>query len=149
MFVWRIDRIMQEFQEWMPELTADLTKIAKSWSIDERSSVIQSVWPAIKPQTIDYGIMERAARVAVLPAMELGWNDVGSWDSLFDVLKTDDNGNINLGAKYLGLDTKSTLVCADQSDRLIVTIGVRDLIIVDTGDAILICPGMKRRRSGS
>ena len=140
MFVWRIDRIMQEFQEWMPELTADLTKIAKSWSIDERSSVIQSVWPAIKPQTIDYGIMERAARVAVLPAMELGWNDVGSWDSLFDVLKTDDNGNINLGAKYLGLDTKSTLVCADQSDRLIVTIGVRDLIIVDTGDAILICP---------
>jgi len=140
MFVWRIDRIMQEFQEWMPELTADLTKIAGSWSGDGRFSVIQSVWPAIKPETIDYGIMEKANQVAVLPAMELGWNDVGSWDSLFDVLKTDDNGNINLGAKYLGLDTKSTLVCADQSDRLIVTIGVRDLIIVDTGDAILICP---------
>jgi mannose-1-phosphate guanylyltransferase len=103
--------------------------------------VIQSVWPAIKPETIDYGIMEKANQVAVLPAMELGWNDVGSWDSLFDVLKaTDNNGNINLGAKFLGLDTNSTLVCADQSDRLIVTIGVHDLIVVDTGDAILICP---------
>ncbi|HMD87583.1 MAG TPA: hypothetical protein VKF38_00340, partial [Anaerolineaceae bacterium] len=58
----------------------------------------------------------------------------------FDVLKPDENGNINLGAKYLGLDSKSTLVCTYQSDRLIVTIGIHDLIIVDTGDAILICP---------
>ncbi|MDR3576269.1 MAG: mannose-1-phosphate guanylyltransferase [Anaerolineaceae bacterium] len=140
MFVWRIDRIMQEFQRWMPELAADLIKIAAAWAGDERGGVIQSLWPTIKPQTIDYGIMERADRVAVLPALKLGWNDVGSWDSLFDVLKTDENGNINLGANYLGLDTKSTLVCADQSDRLIVTIGVRDLIVVDTGDAILICP---------
>jgi len=140
MFVWRIDRIMEEFQKWMPELAADLNKISGSWSGSDRSGMIQSVWPAIKPQTIDYGIMERAAQVAVLPAMELGWNDVGSWDSLFDVLKTDDNGNINLGAKHLGLDTKSTLVCADQSDQMIVTIGIRDLIVVDTGDVILICP---------
>lgn len=140
MFAWRIDRIIQEFQKWMPELAGGLAKIGRSWSMDERSDVIQSVWPAIKPQTIDYGIMERASRVAVLPANQLAWNDVGSWDSLFDVLKPDENGNINLGAKYLGLDSKSTLVCTDQSDRLIVTIGMHDLIIVDTGDAILICP---------
>ena len=140
MFVWRIDRIMQEIQKWMPELSANLTKIAGSWNKSEHFDVIQSVWPTLQSQTIDYGIMERADQVAVLPAQELGWNDVGSWDSLFDVLKLDDNGNINLGANHLGFDTKSTLVCAERPDRLIVTIGVKDLIIVDTGDALLICP---------
>jgi mannose-1-phosphate guanylyltransferase len=99
---------------------------------------ILEIWPTIQPQTIDYGIMEHAEDVVVIPAADLLWNDVGSWDSLFDVLQSDENCNIILGAEHLAIDTKSSLVCSNQEGRLIVTIGVEDLVIVDTGDALLI-----------
>jgi len=90
-------------------------------------------------ETIDYGIMERAQGVAVIPAQNLAWSDVGSWDSLFDVLPADNNGNIIMGGKHFGMDTKESLVYVDQERRLIVTIGVKDLIVVDTGDVLLVC----------
>jgi mannose-1-phosphate guanylyltransferase len=140
MFIWRIDRILEEIERWMPELMESLRKIDQVWNTSQRIDVIQSVWPKIKSQTIDYGIMERAEKVATLPAKGLGWNDVGSWDSLFEVLPTDENGNIILGAQHIGLNTSNSLVCAEEPDRLIVTIGAKDLVIVDTGNAILICP---------
>jgi mannose-1-phosphate guanylyltransferase len=140
MFVWRVDHILEEIERWMPELMEALRKIDQVWNTSQRIDVIQSVWPKIKPQTIDYGIMERAERVATLPAKGLGWNDVGSWDSLFEVLPMDEKGNIILGAQHIGLNTSNSLVCAEKPDRLIVTIGAKDLVIVDTGNAILICP---------
>ncbi|HEY9086879.1 MAG TPA: mannose-1-phosphate guanylyltransferase [Anaerolineaceae bacterium] len=140
MFIWRVDRILAEFQRQMPELMRGLEEIAAAWADPQRSAVIQSVWPGIKTQTIDYGIMENAERVAMLPARGLGWNDVGSWDSLFEVLPTDENGNIILGARHIGLNTSNSLICAENPDRMIVTIGASDLVIVDTGNAILVCP---------
>jgi mannose-1-phosphate guanylyltransferase len=101
--------------------------------------VIGSIWPEIKPETIDYGIMEGAEKVVVIPASGLGWNDVGSWDSLFDVLSADGDGNILMRGRHLGLDTGSSLVYGDDPSRLIVTIGVEDLVVVDTGDVLMIC----------
>ncbi len=83
--------------------------------------------------------MEKAEQVAVLPAQDLGWSDVGSWDSLFGVLPADAQANIVLGANYLGVDSHATLVYSEKRDRLIVTIGAHDLIVIDTGDALLIC----------
>jgi mannose-1-phosphate guanylyltransferase len=83
--------------------------------------------------------MEGASDVAVIPAAGLGWNDVGSWDSLFDVLPADEQGNIVMGGKHVGLDTSNSLVYVNQEHRLIVTIGVDDLVVVDTGDVLLVC----------
>jgi mannose-1-phosphate guanylyltransferase len=84
--------------------------------------------------------MENAGKVAVLHAHGLGWNDVGSWDSLFEVIPTDENGNLILNSiNHLSLDTKNSLVHAEDDNRLIVTIGVEDLVIADTGDVLLIC----------
>jgi mannose-1-phosphate guanylyltransferase len=83
--------------------------------------------------------MESADKVAVIPASELLWSDVGSWDSLFDVLPGDEHGNIVMGGKHLGLDTNSSLVYVSEEHRLIVTIGVDDLVVVDTGDVLLVC----------
>lgn len=140
MFVWRVDRILEEFRQHMPLLIEELDKIARAWNTQQRNDVIKSVWPTIKTETIDYGIMEKAQRVATLPAAGLGWNDVGSWDSLFEVLPTDENGNIIVGAQHIGLNTSNSMVVAETPDRLIVTIGASNLIIVDTGNAILICP---------
>jgi mannose-1-phosphate guanylyltransferase len=83
--------------------------------------------------------MEGAERVALIPAAGLGWSDVGSWDSLFDVLPGDQHGNIVMGGEYIGLDTRSSLIYVNQPHRLIVTIGIEDLVVVDTGDVLLVC----------
>jgi mannose-1-phosphate guanylyltransferase len=139
MFIWRVDRILAEFERQMPELYQALSKIQRVWGDKDRDRTVAEVWPGIKAETIDYGIMEDAQQVAVIPAAGLGWSDVGSWDSLFDVMPGDPDGNIILGAQHIGLDTTRSLVVVDGEDRLIVTIGVKDLIVVDTGDALLIC----------
>jgi mannose-1-phosphate guanylyltransferase len=139
MFIWRLDRILEEISSLMPELAQKLEEISKAWGTRDQDETIKTVWPTIKPQTIDYGIMEKAARVAVIPAADLGWNDVGSWESMFEVFSPDSEGNIILDAEHLGLATANSLIVSDHTDRLIVTLGVNDLIVVDTQDAVLVC----------
>ncbi|NPV57313.1 MAG: NTP transferase domain-containing protein [Anaerolineae bacterium] len=140
MFIWSVSRILEEFQAHMPDFHAHLTELSAHWDARDRDAVVREVWTQITPQTIDYGIMEKTDRAMVIPANELGWNDVGSWDSLFDVLPSDENGNIVIGKNILDMDSRDSLVHGENSDRMIVTIGVRDLVVVDAGDVILICP---------
>ncbi len=139
MFIWRVDRILTELQKHMPALAQELDEISRDWDGSRRDAMLERVWPRIKPETIDYGIMEKAGQVAVLPAEGLGWNDVGSWDSLFDVLPGDEHGNIILDADPMLIDTECSLISGSGNGRLIVTIGVKDLVVVDTGDALLVC----------
>jgi mannose-1-phosphate guanylyltransferase len=139
MFIWRVDAIAAEIRRLMPELAASLDQIAAVWGSPAGNATLQAVWPGIKPETIDYGIMEKAQKVAVIPAAGLGWNDVGSWDSLFEVFPADQDGNIVVDAEFLGLSTSNSLVISEQKKRLVVTVGVSDLIVVDTPDAVLIC----------
>ena len=139
MFIWSVARILDEFRAHMPEFYQQLQEIQSKWNSAERETTLRSVWQRITPQTIDYGIMEKAERVMVIPAYELGWNDVGSWDSLFDVLPADMNGNIFIGPGIINIDSRDTLVHSRDADRLIVTIGVKDLVVVDAGDVTLIC----------
>ncbi|MBM3143367.1 MAG: mannose-1-phosphate guanyltransferase [Chloroflexi bacterium] len=139
MFVWEVGRILAEFERQMPGLASKLSEISKAWDQPQRESVIQQNWPKIQPETIDYGIMENARDVVVIPAEGLGWNDVGSWEALFEALPADEEGNIVLGDGYIPVDTRGVLVYKKSSPRLIVTIGVEDLVVVDTGDVLLIC----------
>ena len=139
MFVWRVERILSEFARLMPNLSSGLQTISQSLGSSEEQSTIQQIWPNLRNETIDYGIMERAEDVAVFQATGLEWSDVGSWDSLFEVLEADQSGNIVIGGKHIGLETRESLVYVNQEHRLIVTIGVDDLIVVDTGDVLLVC----------
>jgi mannose-1-phosphate guanylyltransferase len=140
MFIWTTERILSEFALRMPELSAALEKITAGMDSPEAASVIETVWPELKVETIDYGIMEKAEKVAVLPAGGLGWSDVGSWDSLFEVLLPDMNGNIGVNGHHLALDAHNTLIYgAPGVERLVVTIGVDDMVVVDTEDVLLIC----------
>jgi mannose-1-phosphate guanylyltransferase len=126
MFIWRVEAVMSEIERQMPDLFDKVSKIDQAWMTETRKKILDSVWPTIQPQTIDYGIMERAKNVAVIPSIELGWNDVGSWESLFDSLESDGSGNIVLRGDPVILDTQGTLICGDSSEHLIVTIGVED-----------------------
>ena len=139
MFVWRADVILAEIKRQMPELYKAVDEIVSAWETPRKSEVIQKLWYDLKPQTIDYGVMEKASQVAVLPAGGLGWSDVGSWDSLFEVLLPDMNGNVSVNSQHLPLDTHNALVYSVDEQRLVVTIGMDDVVIVDAGDVLLVC----------
>ncbi|MBT3338623.1 MAG: NTP transferase domain-containing protein [Anaerolineae bacterium] len=139
MFIWRTQTILSEFDRQMPELKSALDEISASLASPKLASVIQNVWLTLKSETIDYGIMEDAEKVAVLPASGLDWSDVGSWDSLFDVvLPNDAHGNIVLGSEHIAEDTRNSLIYGNGEGRLVVTIGVDDLVIIDSGDVLVV-----------
>jgi mannose-1-phosphate guanylyltransferase len=138
MFIWRADRILDEISRQMPALKNALDRIVETWGTSEQEAVLRSAWERLKTETIDYAIMEHAANVAVLPAGGLEWSDVGSWDSLFDLLHPDEDGNVVVNSEYISLETHNSLVYSSRK-KLIVTIGVDDLIVIDSGDALLVC----------
>jgi mannose-1-phosphate guanylyltransferase len=140
MFIWRADAILAEIQKLMPELHSALERIGSHWGTDGFQNIVKEHWLGLKTETVDYGIMERAERVAVLPAGGLGWSDVGMWSSLFEVLLPDMNGNIATNMNlHLAHETNNTLIYGGGSERLVVTIGVDDTVIVDTPDVLLVC----------
>ena len=139
MFIWKAEKILSEIQKQMPQLGSALKKISSAWGKADQEEVLAENWLDLKNETIDYGVMERAERVVVLPAGGLGWNDVGSWDTLFDVLFPDMNGNVSTSIQHLAMDTHNTLVYGKNDQRLIVTIGMDDTVIVDTEDVLLVC----------
>lgn len=139
MFIWKVEQILAEIERQMPELFDGLNEISDAWDTPQRGAVVDRVWPRLKSETVDYGIMEHAEKLAVIPVAELGWNDVGSWDSLFSVLPVDKDGNIVNSEQNIIMASKNSLIHAEGSQRLIVTIGVEDLVIVDTEDVLLIC----------
>ncbi len=140
MFIWRADMILGEIEKQMPALNEALKRIADAWGTDSQDATLNENWQPLKVETVDYGIMENAERVAVLPAGGLGWSDVGMWSSMFEVLLPDMNGNIATNnSLHLAHETHNTLVYNGGGDRLVVTIGVDDMVIVDTGDVVMIC----------
>jgi mannose-1-phosphate guanylyltransferase len=139
MFVWRAVAILAEIGRQLPKLKSALDGIVTGETSARRAEQIRRVWPDLETVTVDYGVMENADKVAVLPAGGLEWSDVGSWDSLFDVLLPDKNGNIVFAGNHIAEDTHNSLIYGNRGERLIVTIGVDDLIVVDTGDVLLVC----------
>ncbi len=146
MFVWKTSAIMAEFERQMPELFKVVSEIASAWDTPKREAVIQEHWSGLKSQTIDYGIMEHAEKVAVLPAGGLGWSDVGAWDSLFEVLMPDADGNVAVNTEHIEIDSHHTLVYSANSGRLMVTIGMDNVIVVDSGDVLLVCKADQAQR---
>jgi mannose-1-phosphate guanylyltransferase len=139
MFIWKVDSILAEFKRQMPELYQGLNRVGASLGTPAETRTIEETWRELKSVTIDYGIMEEAESVAVIPATDLGWDDIGSWESLFEVLPSDENGNIYIGCKPISLESDHSLVLSENPGHQIVTIGMQDTIIIDTGDALLVC----------
>jgi len=139
MFLWRVDRILDEFQRQMPEFYVQLAEIEAALGTPGCEATLGRVWPQVAKQTIDYGVMEGAQDVAVIP-VDIGWSDVGSWSSLLGLLPADEEGNIIVGP-HVGIDTRDTLIFGRGGDgkRLIATIGLAGMVIVDTEDALLVC----------
>lgn len=136
MFIWKASTILSYMKKLLPDVYACLVKIGDAMNTSDEKTVLEEVYPTIPKISIDYGIMERAEHVLVISG-EFGWNDIGSLDMLGIMKDADEKGNISYGETLL-LDTKDCIVYGN--DKLIATVGVEDLIVVQTADALLICP---------
>ncbi len=137
MFIWRADVIMDQFRRFMPDLHAALTALQPALGGPDADAAFDAHWMPLQGNvTIDYGVMEKAERVAVFP-VDLDWHDIGSWAALLEVLPKDDDGNV-IQARHLHHESSNVLVFS--RDRLIATIGLQDMIVVDAGDVVLVMP---------
>lgn len=135
MFVWRLGTIMSAFNKYMPGLYRSIIKIGKAVGTKKQNHTIKEEFMKLDSISIDYGVMEKAKNVYVIPC-DFGWDDVGSWTSLERLNPKDDSGNVVEG-NVVSIDTQGCIVKSDK--KLVATIGIEDLIVVDTDDAILIC----------
>jgi len=134
-FLWQIPVILEAFARLLPKMHEPLSDVGKVLGSSDEGAALRDAYGRMPTETIDYGIMERSKNVATIPS-DFGWTDIGSWRELLQMAPKDADGNVAKG-DHVGVATKRTLVYA--ADRPIFTVGVEDLIIVDAGDALLVC----------
>lgn len=135
MFVWRVDAILKEIERCLPELYAELRSIEPAIGTSTYQAALEKAYGLIRSISIDYGVMEKSEKVYVIPG-DFGWSDIGSWDEVFRLSGKDEHGN-SITGKVIQKDTSSSFIYSP--DKVVATIGVEDLIIVNTPDALLIC----------
>lgn len=138
MFIWNVKNAMSDLERYQPAMYALLTYLQTTFDTDDFQAKLDDIWEKMPNLSIDFAIMEKADNIVVIP-VDIGWSDVGSWASLYDILPQDKFGNCIKGQaadNRVILDTRNTLV---YSNRLTVAIGVQDIVVVDTDDVILIC----------
>jgi len=148
MFIWKASVILDEIKSYLPKLykTLSLMPVEEVWPRPGRLPVEEAeprpkdidanLWKTITPISIDYGVLEKSKKGMVIPAKDLGWSDLGSWSALSDIQKKDAAGNV-LEGDCLDLDSRNTTVLSQS--HLIATIGLKDVVVVDTEDALLVC----------
>lgn len=134
MFVWKVSTILDCFKAYMPSTHAGLMTIKNSVGTESEETVLEKEFPNLESQSVDYGIMEKAENIYILPG-NFGWDDVGSWLAVGRIKKNDENGNV-VNGNVVTVNTKDCVI--EGADKLIATVGLRDIVIVDTKDATLV-----------
>jgi len=133
-FIWRVSTALSLFEKHLPEHFHGLRRIGDALGSEREADIAEEVYSSFVPISIDYGIMEKADDVLVVKG-DFGWSDVGSWAALAEVHEPDDNGNI-VFCEHIGIDTKNSVI---RSPKLVVTVGVDNMVIVETDDVLLVC----------
>ena len=136
MFLWRIDTILDAIKQYMPELFYKLQKIIKLWQ-QNRTEEIKEIYQNLQNIPVDIGIMERATNTAIIP-VDIDWNDIGSWQAVYDMIDKDKNGNFFEG-HIINIHSNNNYVLSESKKKIIALSNVDNLVIVDTKDALLIC----------
>ena len=135
MFVWKVSSIMDNLKAFLPDMTEGLERIYDAVGTTEFDTTVSEEFPKFRSESIDFGVMEKASKVYTIPG-NFGWDDVGSWLALERVNKTNEYGNMIQG-DVISINTRNTIVCGGK--KLIATVGIENLVVVDTDDATLIC----------
>ena len=141
MFIWKCSALLDVAQTLMPDLHAAINQIVDVWDTPHREHTINRIWEELPDSTIDQGIMEKAERVAVVPA-EMGWSDVGDWHGLGELIEQDSVGN-SIRGDLLQFETRQSVVWSE-TGRLVALVGLENIVVVDTEDALLV---IDRKRS--
>jgi mannose-1-phosphate guanylyltransferase len=135
MFIWKVSAILKALEQWLPDLYNGLLQIEAALGSAREAAVVDQVYQQAPSVSIDYGVMEKAHNTLVIPG-DFGWSDVGSWDALWEVSPHDEKGNAVRG-QAIAIDSRNCLV--HSPGKTVALVGVEDLIIVETADALLIC----------
>lgn len=134
LFCWKASHVLDLFKEHLPEHYEVLKQLQAV--LDDRSAVAK-LFAQFEPISIDYGIVEKVSEMLVVPA-DFGWADIGHWRTIKDVLSDDAHENLVKG-EHLGIDTEGSLIY-NYSDKLVATIGLKNMVVVETDDILLVCP---------
>ncbi len=134
-FLWRVETIVRELRRHLPKLWRGIEAYATAQQADANETDLADQYAQLQSISIDYGVLERSDCVGVLP-VDFAWSDVGSWRALADLHAADSEGNVVIG-HHLGHDTTNVIVYSPE--KLVATIGVSNVIIVQTDDVVLIC----------
>ncbi len=135
MFIWSVSGVWYEIGRHLPDLERGLRSLRPHIGRPTFEEELARVFPQLPKISIDYGVMEKADNVLMLPA-RFAWDDLGSWSALPRIHDTDEAGNVVVG-EHVGVDTEDCVLVSQ--GRLLATVGVRDLIVVETEDAVLVC----------
>ncbi|NOY78589.1 MAG: NTP transferase domain-containing protein [Calditrichaeota bacterium] len=136
MFLWKTQDILKEMEEHVPEIYDSLQKIEPSIGTAAYPEALERAYQEIRGISIDYAVMEKSQRVCVIKS-EFGWSDVGSWEEVYNLLAKDKSKNAVVGKAILR-DSKGCLIYSP--DQLVATIGLKDMIVIQSGNALLVCP---------
>lgn len=139
-FVWSVAAIKTAFKEHLPEQFTLFDEAIPDYFTDNEAETIRKIYEQTRSISIDYGIMEKAENVFVIPS-EFGWSDLGTWTSLYEISEKDENENVRKGKNILMYNSQNCMIHthAKPGHKIFVFNGVKDLIVVDTPDALLIC----------
>lgn len=137
MFIWQASTILKQFEQHLPSVYSEVEKLAPAIGSDDQKEAIDTFYRGCPSISVDYGIMERAEAVFVVPG-SFGWNDVGSWRAVYELRDKDENGNVVQTDTAEFARAKNNLVQSG-SGKMIALVGVEDLAVVETDKAILIC----------
>lgn len=136
-FIWKASVILETMREYLPQMYKGLMKIEASLGKKEEKQIIEEVYQNLKSISIDYGVMEMARNVFLIKG-DFGWTDLGSWRAYWEFHKKNERGNVCQG-KCVSIDTSNSLIIGDKK-RLTAVFGLSNIIIVQTEDAVLVCP---------
>lgn len=135
MFIWKVSTILKNLERYLPETSAGLGRIGEALGTEEAGRVLEKEFQAFRSESIDYGVMEKAEHIYILTGA-FGWDDVGSWPAVGRIKKSNEFGNV-VDGNAVTVETRNTIIQGGR--KLIAAVGLEDMIVVDTDDALLIC----------
>lgn len=136
-FIWKLKTIEAAFGKYLPEMYNIFKENLNSFNTENEKTALNSIYSDVKSISIDFGVMEKAENVFVLPA-NFGWSDLGSWNSLYMCGSKDENANVSLCDKLVAQNWQGNYIDV-RGDKLVIVDGIQDLVIVNTDESLLIC----------
>ncbi|NIT55060.1 MAG: hypothetical protein GWN00_02075 [Aliifodinibius sp.] len=136
MFIWKTSTILNELNDKLPDIYEPLMEAKARLGTEEYQENVKEMYRSIRSISIDFGVMQQAEDVYVIPT-DMGWNDVGSWETVYDISEKDKNQNAGEYKQLINIDSRKNYIYSP--NKAVAMVGLENIIVVDTGDALLVC----------